>query len=524
MQQNTVTAELLGLAGVRIEVVEREADGSWTVHVTSAPGSAPGCPDCGQPGGSRKEATTQTLKHLVVTPVRVTWHKFIFRCDNGGCPKMSFAETGPLARAGAWVSDHARTVMGRLTGDWLVPVSRVAAAVGVAWHTAHDGFAGVAADAGIVVTGPSTSSDDDTGATVEAGGGGSAVAGLADRSVRSVTGFLPPVMVLGIDDHRRGRPLYHRDPATGGWVADADRWQSVFVDSRGGHGLLGQVEGRAGADVTAWLAGQDAAWRAAIRYVTIDMSPVYKSAVLKSGLLPNTLLIVDMFHVTQLCNKMIGDVRRRVTFEHYGRRGRSGDLEYQIKNLLVRGQERLSKTSRHKILRALAGLGDGGRQIGAAWRAKELVRDLLKLSPNRTGVAPTRPQIAAALEAFFVFCHTTGAAVPEIQTLAETISLWRAEICRGVATGHSNSAAEGVNRLVKLVYRTAFGFTSVSNQQRRSRYVASRSTRPVWLSPQWHQQTADHHAPAATLTPTAIPLTKIEPHTVTTDWTQRVAA
>jgi hypothetical protein len=103
-----------------------------------------------------------------------------------------------------------------------------------------------------------------------------------------------------------------------------------------------------------------------------------------------------MFHVAQLCNKMVGDVRRRVTLERYGRRGRSGDLEYQIKNLLVRGQEKLSKTSRHKLLLALADLGDGGRQIGAACRAKELVRDLLKLSPNQTGIAPTRPQIAAA--------------------------------------------------------------------------------------------------------------------------------
>jgi transposase len=71
--------------------------------------------------------------------------------------------------------------------------------------------------------------------------------------------------------------------------------------------------------------------------------------------------------------------------------------------------------------------------------------------------------------------------VPEIQTLAETISTWRAEIARAVLTGHSNAAAEGVNRLVKLVYRTAFGLTNVTNQQRRSRYAASRSTRPEWL-------------------------------------------
>ncbi|MEV0409156.1 transposase [Actinoallomurus sp. NPDC050550] len=84
--------------------------------------------------------------------------------------------------------------------------------------------------------------------------------------------------------------------------------------------------------------------------------------------------------------------------------------------------------------------------------------------------------MSAALEAFFVFCATIGGSIPEIQTLAETISLWRAEICQGVATGHSNAAAEGVNRLVKLVYRSGFGFTNVTHQQRRSRYAASHST------------------------------------------------
>jgi hypothetical protein len=50
-----------------------------------------------------------------------------------------------------------------------------------------------------------------------------------------------------------------------------------------------------------------------------------------------------------------------------------------------------------------------------------------------------------------------------------------------VLTGHSNAATEGINRLIKLVYRGAFGVTNVTNQQRRSRYTASRSTRPDWL-------------------------------------------
>jgi transposase len=422
----------------------------------------------------------QQVKHLVVVPVRLAWHKERWRCGNTGCPTVTFTQPGPLTVAGGRVSEHAKQMMGHLVGDWLVPVSRVADGAKVAWHTAHEAFAEVAAGAQITVTGSNSSGGGDEGGAA-AGGSGPGEAMAAGRGHRSVSGVLPRVEALGIDDHRRGRALYHREEASGAWVADADRWQSVFVDSAGGHGLLGQVEGRAGVDVRAWLAEREPAWLAAVRYVTIDMSNVYKSAVLNSGLFPNAKLIVDLFHVVQLANKMVADVRRRVTFERYGRRGRATDPEYQIRNLLVRGAEKLSKNLRHKLLCALAGLGDGGRQISAAWRAKELLRDLVKLSPNQTGNAPTRPQITAALEAFFVFCATIGGSVPEIQTLAETISGWRGEICRGVATGHSNAAAEGVNRLVKLVYRSGFGFTNVTHQQRRSRYAASRSTRPEWL-------------------------------------------
>ncbi|WP_230204833.1 transposase [Parafrankia elaeagni] len=108
---------------------------------------------------------------------------------------------------------------------------------------------------------------------------------------------------------------------------------------------------------------------------------------------------------------------------------------------------------------------------------------MLALSPARTGRATTRTDVDRALTRFFEYCATTGATVPEVVTLAETVSDWRVEITGAVLHGLSNAAAEGVNRLIKLVYRTAFGLTNVANQQRRARYTASRSTRPTWLHP-----------------------------------------
>ena len=145
-------------------------------------------------------------------------------------------------------------------GDWLVPVSRVAGAAGVGWHTAHDAFVGVAEAAGIVVTDPATApAGRPTVGTADAGharrtgragraAGGAAAAGDLRRARRRRAGRCPGRCrrsgCWGLTTIAVAGRCYHRDPVTGRWVEDADRWQSVFVDSSGGHGLLGQVEGR----------------------------------------------------------------------------------------------------------------------------------------------------------------------------------------------------------------------------------------------------------------------------------------
>jgi transposase len=71
------------------------------------------------------------------------------------------------------------------------------------------------------------------------------------------------------------------------------------------------VEGRAPADVLAWLATTPRSWREQIRYVAIDMSPGYRAAV-RTGL-PHATVVVDHFHVVQLANTMLNSVRRRTT-------------------------------------------------------------------------------------------------------------------------------------------------------------------------------------------------------------------
>jgi transposase len=74
-------------------------------------------------------------------------------------------------------------------------------------------------------------------------------------------------------------------------------------------------------------------------------------------MLPDAVVVIDIFHVVQLAVKVTGDVRRRATREKYGRRGRAGDPEYGIKRLLGRNLENLTPAQFSKIVDTLALLG-----------------------------------------------------------------------------------------------------------------------------------------------------------------------
>nr|WP_322754491.1 transposase family protein [Frankia sp. Cas3] len=119
--------------------------------------------------------------------------------------------------------------------------------------------------------------------------------------------------------------------------------------------------------------------------------------------------------------------------------------------------EALARRPREAAVRLADLGGDTGLAIGTAWRTKEHLRAVLALSPTRTGLATCRTDIDRALTRFFEYAATTGATVPEVVTLAETVSRWREEIANAVL----------------------HGLTNVVHQQTRTRYVASRATRPA---------------------------------------------
>jgi len=431
------TTLLVGLDGVVVDRVELDPDGCRVVHLSTAPHGKDAetdtravCPSCRTPASSVKGwVTTRPRDVALPVPARLVWRKRRWRCRESGCARSSFTESIPQVPSRARVTGRLRDAAGAAVAVGGRTITAVGRDMAVSWPVVSAAF--------------------------------------TERATAMLPAEPEPVRVLGIDETRRGRPRFAPNPDTGLSEQVTDRWHTGFTDLTGGQGLLGQVEGRAGGDVGAWLAARTQAWRDGVQTVAIDMCAAYRAAVREH--LPNATLVVDHFHVVQLANQTLSEVRRRVTAALRGRRVRRDDPEYGIRRRLLRNREDLTDAKFTDMWNRLIDLGQPGHDILSAWIAKEELRALLALARTH----PTRHLISTRLWAFYRWCADTT--IPELHRLAATIEAWWPQIEAFILTGITNAASEGINRLIKLEARNAFGFRNPVNQRLRSRCASIRA-------------------------------------------------
>lgn len=427
------TTLLLGLEGLACQKVEPDERGQPVAHLTTADARAARCPSCDQVSTSAKQNLTTTPRDLPHggRGVKLLWHKRRWRCRNRDCGRGSFTEAVAAVPARHRLTSRLRWAAGAAVGDRGATVVQAGRDHGLSWPTV--------------------------------------MAAVTDHATRALPKQPNPVRVLGLDEIRRGRRRWRHNPEAGRWEVAVDCWHVGFVDISGGQGLLAQVEGRTTEAVTNWLNTQPPGWREQVAYVAIDMCTVFASAIARS--LPQATIVVDHFHVVQLANQALTEVRRRITWALRGRRGRKGDGEWEVRNLLTRNLNDLPERRFARMWNSLVDLGDPGYDILAAYQAKELLRELLALARTR----PDRAQISRRLYAFYHWCATTD--LPELHRLAGTIQRWWPAVEAFIHTGITNATSEGINRVSKLVARNAYGFRNPVNQRIRVRCTTTRRAR-----------------------------------------------
>lgn len=159
-----------------------------------------------------------------------------------------------------------------------------------------------------------------------------------------------------------------------------------------------------------------------------------------------------------------------------GRRARKGDPEWKVRGLLRRNKEDLTPEQLDRLRTELEGTGTYGKQTYQGWQAKELLRDLLRLTFKHSHVTPCRAAIAQARYTFQAFCAARPY-LPELVSLAEAADEWWDGIEAYILTGITNAGSEGTNRLIKLDARLAAGYRNPANQRLRARAATTRKTR-----------------------------------------------
>jgi transposase len=397
---------LLGLTGVRICVVEVGPEVTITMETTA---DRVGCRSCGviAKAHGRRRVCVRDLATWG-RPTVLVWVKRIWRCHEPLCDVVTWTETHDQIASRASLTERAGFEICRRVGEDGDSVAAVGRDFGVGWACAMNA---------VNVHGRRLVNDPDR---------------------------IGDVAKLGLDETSFQRPSKHRGHTS---------YVTGFVDLARPR-LLDVILDRTGAAVDSWLARQPAGWLAGIDQVALDPHRGYSNGLTTT--LPHSTVVVDRFHVVGLANRAVDDVRRRVQQDTLGHRGRTGDPLYGIRRLLLRGYERLTARQLERIQTGL--VGDRYGEVGAAWLAKELVREIY--------TAPTLTEARQRLHVFYTFA--ADAEVPELVRLAKTISAWETEILAFHITGGlSNGPTEGINLLIKKIKRVGHGFANFDNYRLR---------------------------------------------------------
>jgi len=231
------------------------------------------------------------------------------------------------------------------------------------------------------------------------------------------------------------------------------------------HQIIDIVPSRHYVDVAHFLADQPKPWKERIEFGTLDMSPTYRAVF--NVILPKATQVVDHFHVIKLANQTLDQVRRRVQQDQLHHRGRKNDPLYQIRRILLLGQENLSEKTSERLT-CLLTLGDPDGEVAITYRIKERLREFYEQANMK--------EAEEIFDELITTCQKPS--MPgEVRKLGATPKTWHPQILAYHHAHHSNGITEAMNNLIKRVKRVGYGFRNFNNYRTRVLLYAGK---PHW--------------------------------------------
>ena len=376
----------------------------------------PWCRGCGSQALSRG-TDTRRLAHEPFGHRPTTLLVRVRRYKCSGCGRSwredltaAAPERAKLSRSGM------RWALEALVIDHLT-VARVAAGLGVGWHTANN-----------------------------------AVLAEGRRVLIDDPARFDGVAVIGVDEH------VWRHTRVG------DKYVTVIIDltpnrdKTGPARLLDMIEGRSKAVFKTWLAARPQDWRDGVEVVAMDGFTGFKTAV--SEELPDAQAVMDPFHVVRLAGDALDTCRRRVQQCLHGRRGRKNDPLYKARRILHAGAQLLTDRQQTR-LEALFAVSEHV-EVEATWGIYQRVIAAYREPDRKTA----KKLMTAVIDSV---SSGVPAALVEVRKLGRTLKQRAADILAFFdRPGTSNGPTEAINGRLEHLRGSALGFRNLTNYIARS--------------------------------------------------------
>ena len=303
-------------------------------------------------------------------------------------------------------------------------VSRVAAGLGVSWHTAND-----------------------------------AVLAEGRRVLIDDPGRFDGVRVLGVDEH------VWRHTRSG------DKYVTVIIDltpvreKTGPSRLLDMVEGRSKSVFKTWLAARVQGWRDRVEVVAMDGFTGFKTAA--SEELPDAVTVIDPFHVVRLAGDALDQCRRRIQRDVFGRRGRKDDPLYKARRTLHTGAGLLTEKQQTRLKALFA--DEQHVEVEATWGIYQRMVTAYREPDRKLG----KFLMQSVIDSLTTSVPTL---LVELRRLGRTLKQRAADILAffdrpGTSNGPTeaiNGPTEAINGRLEHLRGSALGFRNLTNYIARS--------------------------------------------------------
>lgn len=181
-----------------------------------------------------------------------------------------------------------------------------------------------------------------------------------------------------------------------------------------------------------------------VREVVCDMSPAFLSAL--ASVLPDACVTVDWFHIVQMFNKAVDDVRKAER--------KRVQMPQAARWAVLKGFDKGNLTDRQAA--ALAELEAGDYLTAQAWRIKEKLRWVRQAESYRAASWRLTHFLRHAREKI-----GGGPLFDAIGKALDTVEKHKARILRRWNSKHSNARMEGLNSIFQAARARARGYRSV---------------------------------------------------------------